>query len=65
MRSANIARRILRQSIVAIARSKSNNGRVPTKCVKKLNGAALTFPFSLSVVTQAIGRGVISETNSA
>ena len=32
--------------------------------LKKLYGAALTFPFGLSVVTKAIGRGTTTLTSS-
>jgi hypothetical protein len=40
-------------------------GGFPPSALKKLKGAALTAPFSFSVVTQAIGRGVTNETSIA
>jgi hypothetical protein len=38
-------------------RPSTTSGGSSEKTLKKLNGAALTLPFSSSVVTSAIGRG--------
>ena len=40
-------------------------GGSPPSALKKLNGAAFSFPSRLSDVTQAIGRGMISEASIA
>lgn len=61
----DIASRVLWRAVFPIARADSHDGWVGSKHVEKLKGAALTTPSGLTVVTQAIGLGTISETSVA
>jgi hypothetical protein len=62
--AVDVARGVLGLKSALCCRPSTRRGGSSEKTLKKLNGAALTLPFSSSVVTSAIGRGTTTPHSS-
>ena len=62
--AVDVARGVLGAEIGLVLQAEHQSGGSSEKTLKKLNGAALTLPFSSSVVTSAIGRGTTTPHSS-